>query len=52
MSRKLIAVAVLAAAAVTLASVALVTDRAGLDPFRVAEEVSSDLDSIDPKEET
>jgi hypothetical protein len=31
---------------------ALVADRAGLDPFRVVEAVSSDLESIDPKEET
>lgn len=30
---------------------ALVADRAGLDPFRVVEAVSSDLDTIDPKEE-
>jgi hypothetical protein len=30
---------------------ALAADRAGLDPFRVVEAVSSDLDSLDPKEE-
>jgi hypothetical protein len=30
---------------------ALVAGRAGLDPFRVVEAVSSDLDSLDPKEE-
>ena len=30
---------------------ALVADRAGLDPFRVVEAVTSDVDSIDPKEE-
>ena len=30
---------------------ALVADRAGLDPFRVVQAVTSDVDSIDPKEE-
>ena len=30
---------------------ALLADRAGLDPFRVVEAVTFDLDSIDPKEE-
>jgi hypothetical protein len=30
---------------------ALVADRAGLDPFRVVEAVTSDVDSIDSKEE-
>jgi hypothetical protein len=31
---------------------ALVADRAGLDPFRVVEAISSDLDNANPKEET